>query len=188
MVPLWFYPFAVACGNTFVLKPSEQVPLSQMKMFELLEQCDFPDGVLNMVHGGKEAVQAIVKHPDIEGISFVGSSPVAQYVYQESAKLGKRVQSLGGAKNFMVVMPDASRSESLDQIISSAYGCAGERCLAASVILTGGEASQWVREGLQERIAKLKLGDGQKSDTGLGPVISAPAKERILAYIEKGIE
>jgi len=188
MVPLWFYPFAVACGDTFICKPSEQVPLSQMRMFELLDEAGFPPGVLNLVHGGKESVKAIVEHPDIKGISFVGSSPVAQYVYEESAKRGKRVQSLGGAKNFMVVMPDASRNESLDQIISSAYGCAGERCLAASVILTVGEASEWVREGLQERIAKLKLGDGQKSDTGLGPVISAPAKEKILAYIEKGIE
>ena len=188
MVPLWFYPFAVACGNTFICKPSEQVPLSQMRMFELLEECHFPDGVLNLVHGGKQAVQAIVEHPDIRGISFVGSSPVAQYVYQESAKRGKRVQSLGGAKNFMVVMPDANRKATVDQIMSSAYGCAGERCLAASVILPVGEANDWLRAELQKRIANLKLGNGLESDTGMGPVISAPAKERILGYIEKGIE
>jgi malonate-semialdehyde dehydrogenase (acetylating)/methylmalonate-semialdehyde dehydrogenase len=188
MVPLWFYPFAVACGNTFLLKPSEQVPLSQMRMFELLDECKFPDGVLNLVHGGKAAVQAIVEHPDIRGVSFVGSSPVAQYVYQESAKRGKRVQSLGGAKNFMVVMPDADRKASVDQIMSSAYGCAGERCLAASVILPVGEANDWLREQLQDRIAKLKLGNGLEADTGMGPVISAPARERILGYIEKGIQ
>jgi malonate-semialdehyde dehydrogenase (acetylating)/methylmalonate-semialdehyde dehydrogenase len=188
MVPLWFYPFAVACGNTFLLKPSEQVPLSQMRMFELLDECKFPDGVLNLVHGGKAAVQAIVEHPDIRGVSCVGSSPVAQYVYQESAKRGKRVQSLGGAKNFMVVMPDADRKASVDQIMSSAYGCAGERCLAASVILPVGEANDWLREELQDRIAKLKLGNGLEADTGMGPVISAPARERILGYIEKGIQ
>jgi malonate-semialdehyde dehydrogenase (acetylating)/methylmalonate-semialdehyde dehydrogenase len=188
MVPLWFYPFAVACGNTFVCKPSEQVPLSQMRMFELIEQCDFPPGVLNLVHGGKQAVQAIVEHPDIRGISFVGSSPVAKYVYEESAKRGKRVQALGGAKNFMVVMPDADRDTTLDQVMSSAFGCAGERCLAASVILPVGEANDWLRQGLQERIAKLKVGNGLEDDTDMGPVISAPHKERVIGYIDKGVE
>ncbi len=188
MVPLWFYPFAVACGNTFVCKPSEQVPLSQMRMFELMHDVKLPDGVLNLVHGGKDCVQSLVEHPDVRGISFVGSSPVAEYVYREAAARGKRVQALGGAKNFMLIMPDAARDQTLDQIMSSAYGCAGERCLAGSVILTVGEAHDWVRKGLTDRIAKLKLGAGVDADTGMGPVISAAHKKKVLGYIEKGIE
>ncbi len=188
MVPLWFYPFAVACGNTFVCKPSEQVPLSQKLLFEMIDEAGFPPGVLNLVNGAKDVVKRIVSHPDVAGVSFVGSSPVAQYVYREAATNGKRVQALGGAKNFLVVMPDAKQKETIAQIIGSAYGCAGERCLAASVLLNVGEAQEWVKDGLLQAISKLRMGDGLKEDTSLGPVISAAHRERVLGYIEKGIE
>ena len=140
MVPLWFLPFAVACGNTFVLKPSEQVPLSQARMFELLQQCDLPPGVVNLVHGGREVVEAICDHPGIRAVSFVGSTPVARLVYQRATHAGKRVQALGGAKNFVIVMPDADLDRSIPIIAESFYGCAGERCLAGSVLVPVGEA------------------------------------------------
>jgi len=140
MVPLWFLPFAVACGNTFVLKPSEQVPLSQQRMFELLEKCDLPPGVVNMVHGGKEVVEAICDHPDVKAVSFVGSTAVARLVYQRATNSGKRVQALGGAKNFIVVMPDANLDKAIPIISESFYGCAGERCLAGSILVPIGEA------------------------------------------------
>ncbi len=188
MVPLWFYPFAVACGNTFVCKPSEQVPLSQKLLFELIDEVGFPPGVLNLVNGAKDVVNRIVSHPQVAGVSFVGSSPVAQYVYREAAANGKRVQALGGAKNFLVVMPDAKREETLSQIIASAYGCAGERCLAASVLLNVGEAQEWVKDGLVKELANMKMGDGLKDGTDMGPVISATHKEKVLGYIEKGVQ
>jgi malonate-semialdehyde dehydrogenase (acetylating)/methylmalonate-semialdehyde dehydrogenase len=187
MVPLWFYPFAVACGNTFVCKPSEQVPLSQRLIFELIQEAGFPPGVLNLVNGGKDCVNAIIHHPDIKGVSFVGSSPVAKYVYETAAGQGKRVQALGGAKNFLVVMPDADMDRSLDAIAESAYGCAGERCLAGSVVLAVGDAHDAVRRGLEERARKLKVGDGSREDTDMGPVISAPHRERVVGYIDQGV-
>lgn len=187
MVPLWFYPFAVACGNTFVCKPSEQVPLSQKFIFELIHKAGFPGGVLNLVNGGKDCVQAILEHPDIAGVSFVGSSPVAKLVYTEAAKRGKRVQALGGAKNFLVVMPDAAREQTIDQVFQSAYGCAGERCLAGAVVLTVGDAHNWVRDGLLQRIRDAKIGDGTKKETNIGPVISQQHKTKVVAYIEKGV-
>jgi len=135
MVPLWFLPFAVVSGNTFIVKPSEQVPLSQKRIFELLQQCDLPPGVVNLVHGGKEVVEAICDHPGIRAVSFVGSTPVARLVYQRGTHVGKRVQALGGAKNFIVVMPDADFDRSIPVITESFYGCAGERCLAGSGLL-----------------------------------------------------
>jgi malonate-semialdehyde dehydrogenase (acetylating)/methylmalonate-semialdehyde dehydrogenase len=188
MVPLWFYPFAVVCGNTFVCKPSEQVPLSQKFLFELIDDVGFPPGVLNLVHGGKDAVNAIVEHPLIQGVSFVGSRPVAEHVYKSAATHGKRVQALGGANNFLVVMPDAEMGDALDAIIGSAYGCAGERCLAGSVVLAVGNSHDQVREGLRERIEKIRVGDGSSPETTMGPVISAKHLERVLGYIEKGVE
>ena len=188
MVPLWFYPFAVACGNTFVCKPSEQVPLSQKLMFDLVDASGFPKGVLNMVNGGKDVVTAMIANDDIQGISFVGSSPVAELVYREAAAKRKRVQALGGAKNFMIVMPDAVRPETLDQIVASAYGCAGERCLAGSVLLNVGGAQDWVKDGLLERIAKIQMGDGLEAGVDLGPVISSPHRDRVMGYINKGVE
>lgn len=187
MVPMWFYPFALACGNTFIVKPSEQVPLSQQIMFELLQETGLPEGVINLVHGGKDAVNAIVQHELIQGVSFVGSSPVAEYVYKECSARGKRVQALGGAKNFLVVMPDANMESSLDAVSSSAHGCAGQRCLAASVVLAVGDSHKAVRDGLEKRARSIKMGDGSKEGIDLGPVVSATHKDRVLSFIEKGV-
>src|SRR5688572_24226238 len=188
MVPLWFLPFAVVCGNTFILKPSEQVPLSQKKMFELLEKCDLPPGVVNLVNGGREVVEAICDHPGIKGISFVGSTPVARLVYQRGTHVGKRVQALGGAKNFIVVMPDADFDHSIPVITESLYGCAGERCLAGSVLLPVGDAHAHTREQLIEAARSLKVGDGLEPGVTMGPVISGTHRERVLGYVEKGIK
>ena len=188
MVPLWFFPFAVACGNTFIVKPSEQVPMTQRLIFELVHEAGFPPGVLNLVNGARDAVDAMLTHPLIEGVSFVGSSPVAEHVYKTAAAHGKRVQALGGAKNFMIVMPDADMDRSLDAVASSAYGCAGERCLAASVVIAVGDSHQQVREGLAKRAASVVVGDGREDGVTMGPVISAAHKERVLVYVEKGIE
>jgi len=186
MVPMWFFPFAITCGNTFVLKPSEQVPFSAKLTWELAHEAGFPPGVLNMVQGGKDSVNAICEHPDIEGISFVGSSPVAEHVYKEGSARGKRVQALGGAKNFIFVMPDADMDHALDAITESAFGCAGERCLAASIVVPVGGCHDEVREGLKTRMAQYKIGDGSKPDVTLGPVISEPHKEKVLGFIESG--
>ena len=187
MVPLWFWPFAIVCGNTFVLKPSEQVPLSQQRQLQLLEKVGLPPGVMNLVHGSKAAVEAITAHPDIAGVSFVGSSPVAKIVYERCANSGKRVQALGGAKNFMVLMPDADMERSLDSMAESAYGCAGERCLAGSVVLAVGDAHAKAQEGLAKRAREMKVGDGSKPGIDMGPVISAQHKKRVEGYIDKGV-
>jgi malonate-semialdehyde dehydrogenase (acetylating) / methylmalonate-semialdehyde dehydrogenase len=186
MVPMWFLPFAIGTGNTFILKPSEQVPLSQRRMFELLEQCDVPPGVLNLVNGGREVVEAICDHPGIRAVSFVGSTPVARAVYQRATHAGKRVQALGGAKNFIVVMPDADLDRAIPAITESFYGCAGERCLAGSVLVPVGEAHRTARERLLESVRGLKVGDGMEPGVSMGPVISQPHKERVLSYIDKG--
>jgi len=189
MVPLWFYPFAVACGNTFVCKPSEQVPLCQEFLFGLAEKAGFPPGVLNLVNGGKEAVEAILDHPGISGVSFVGSSPVAKIVYERAAASGKRVQALGGAKNYIIVMPDADMDQAARAITESAFGCAGERCLAGSVVLAvGDEAHDRIKQGLLDAMGKIRVGDGSREETTMGPVISAKHKERVLGYVEKGVK
>lgn len=188
MVPMWFFPFAVACGNTFIVKPSEQTPLSQQMLFELIDEAGFPPGVLNLVHGGKAAVNAILEHPGIEGVSFVGSSPVAELVYREASQRGKRVQALGGAKNFLVVMPDADRDFTLSAITDSAFGCCGERCLAAAVILGVGEAQEWLREGLPEHLAKVTVGDGSQEGIFMGPLITEAQKQKVEGYIAKGVD
>ena len=187
MVPMWFFPFAVACGNTFICKPSEQTPFSQKLVWELIHDAGFPPGVLNLVQGGKDAVNALCEHPLIRGVSFVGSSPVAEHVYRTAAAHGKRVQALGGAKNFIFVMPDADMDKALDAAAESAFGCAGERCLAASVVVPVGGCHEEVRQGLAERAKALRVGDGSRDDTTMGPVISAPHRERVLGYIEKGV-
>jgi malonate-semialdehyde dehydrogenase (acetylating) / methylmalonate-semialdehyde dehydrogenase len=187
MVPLWFLPFAVVSGNTFVLKPSEQVPLSARLLFELLEQCDLPPGVVNLVNGGKEVVEAICDHPGIRAVSFVGSTAVARAVYQRGTHAGKRVQALGGAKNFIVVMPDADLDRSIPVITESFYGCAGERCLAGSVLLPVGEAHREVRDRLVAAAESLKIGDGLEPGVEMGPVISARHRERVLGYVERGL-
>jgi malonate-semialdehyde dehydrogenase (acetylating)/methylmalonate-semialdehyde dehydrogenase len=187
MVPLWFLPFALVCGNTFVLKPSEQVPLSQKRMFELLERCDLPPGVVNLVHGGREVVEAICDHPGIKAVSFVGSTPVARRVYQRASHAGKRVQALGGAKNFIIVMPDADLDRSIPTIAESFYGCAGERCLAGSVLLPVGGAHTAARDRLIEAAASMKVGDGLEPGVTMGPVISARHRDRVLSYVERGV-
>jgi malonate-semialdehyde dehydrogenase (acetylating)/methylmalonate-semialdehyde dehydrogenase len=188
MVPLWFLPFAIASGNTFILKPSEQVPLSMQRIIELLEKCDLPPGVVNLVHGGREVVEALCDHPGIRAVSFVGSTPVAQLVYRRATQAGKRVQALGGAKNFIVVMPDADLEKSMPVITESFYGCAGERCLAGSVLLPVGEAHQPTRERLIDSAKSLKVGDGLEPGVTMGPVISAKHRERVLGYVDHGVQ
>ena len=188
MVPFWFLPFAIACGNTFILKPSEQVPLTQQLAFEVLDSLELPAGTVNLVNGGRGVVEGILDHPGIDAVSFVGSAPVAKIVYERSAKTGKRVQALGGAKNHMVVMPDAVIDKTVDGIIGSAFGAAGQRCMAGSVVVTVGEAHERLVPALKQASERLRVGDGLDEDTQLGPVVSASARERILAMIEKGLE
>ena len=187
MVPLWFLPFAVVSGNTFVLKPSEQVPLSMRRVFQLLEQCDLPPGVVNLVNGSREVVEAICDHPGIRAVSFVGSTPVARLVYQRATHAGKRVQALGGAKNFIVVMPDADLDRSIPVITESFYGCAGERCLAGTVLLPVGAVHDEARDRLIESARTLKLGDGLEPGVTMGPVISRKHRERVLNYVNQGV-
>ncbi len=187
MVPLWFLPFAIATGNTFVVKPSEQVPMTQALMVRLLERCDLPPGVVNLVHGGRAVVEAICDHPEIRAVSFVGSTPVARAVYRRATHAGKRVQALGGAKNFIVVMPDADLERTTAAIAESFFGCAGERCLAGSVLLPVGPVHAEARERLAAAAKALKVGDGSEAGVGMGPVISAGHRERVVDYIEKGI-
>jgi malonate-semialdehyde dehydrogenase (acetylating)/methylmalonate-semialdehyde dehydrogenase len=187
MVPSWFWPYAVACGNTYIVKPSEQVPLAMTRMFELIhEHVGFPPGVLNLVHGARDAVDALLDDPRIQGISFVGSSPVAKYVYERAAANGKRVQAQGGAKNSLVVMPDAipMLEAAVPNMLGSAFGAAGQRCLAGSVLLTVGDAHRPALEQVVEGARRLKLGYGLDPGVELGPVISAAARDRIVNAID----
>ena len=186
MVPLWFLPFAVATGNTFVIKPSEQVPLSQRLIVSLLEKCDLPPGVVNLINGGREVVEGICEHPDIRAVSFVGSTAVAREVYRKAAYNGKRVQALGGAKNFVVVMPDANFDRAMDIITDSFYGCAGERCLAGSVLVPVGDAHAEARERIVASAKALRVGDGMQAGVTMGPVISGRHRDRVVDYIEQG--
>jgi malonate-semialdehyde dehydrogenase (acetylating)/methylmalonate-semialdehyde dehydrogenase len=186
MVPFWFLPFAIACGNTFVLKPSEQVPLTQQIAFEELDGLGLPPGVVNLVNGGREVVEAILDHAGIDAVSFVGSAPVARLVYERAAKAGKRVQALGGAKNHMVVMPDAVVDKTVGGVIGSAFGAAGQRCMAGSVLVTVGAAHDRVVPALREATEALKVGDGLDEQTDVGPVVSRDACERIRGYIDRG--
>jgi malonate-semialdehyde dehydrogenase (acetylating)/methylmalonate-semialdehyde dehydrogenase len=187
MVPLWFLPFAVATGNTFLLKPSEQVPLTQRMMAGLLERCGLPPGVVNLVNGGREVVEGICDHPGIRAVSFVGSTPVAKAVYRRATAAGKRVQALGGAKNFIVVMPDADFGRAMSVITESFYGCAGERCLAGSVLVPVGSAHAEARDRLAESARALRVGDGMETGVAMGPLISAKHRDRVLGYIETGV-
>jgi len=186
MVPFWFLPFAIACGNTFVLKPSEQVPLTQQIAFEELHALGLPPGVVNLVNGGREVVESILDHPGIDAVSFVGSAPVARIVYERSAKAGKRVQALGGAKNHMVVMPDAVIDKTVEGIIGSAFGAAGQRCMAGSVVVTVGDAHEQLVGPLVEASRALQVGDGLDDGSDVGPVISCAARDRIREWIERG--
>jgi len=187
MVPMWFLPFAIAVGNTFILKPSEQVPLSQRMMVDLLQKCGLPPGVVNLVNGGRDVVNAICDHPGIRAVSFVGSTPVARHVYQRATHAGKRVQALGGAKNFVVVMPDADFARSIGIISESFYGCAGERCLAGSMLVPIGEAHAEARGRMLESARALKVGDGAVAGVTMVPLSSANHRERVVGYIEKGV-
>jgi malonate-semialdehyde dehydrogenase (acetylating) / methylmalonate-semialdehyde dehydrogenase len=188
MVPFWFLPFAIACGNTFVLKPSEQVPLTQQIAFEELNALDLPPGVVNLVNGGRDVVEGILDHPGIDAVSFVGSAPVAKIVYERAAKAGKRVQALGGAKNHMVVMPDAVLDKTVEGIIGSAFGAAGQRCMAGSVVVTVGDAHEQLMPPLIEATRELHVGDGLSDNTDVGPVISCAARDRIREWIERGVQ
>lgn len=185
MVPFWFLPYAIATGNTFVLKPSEQVPLTQEFIFGLWQRTGLPKGVLNLVNGGKDVVDALCSHPDVVGVSFVGSTPVARHVYTLATQNGKRVQALGGAKNFMVVMPDAEMVKTAATVSESCYGCAGQRCLATSVVLTvGKDAHDKLVAHILDYAKTLKIGDGSKDGVHVGPVISKKSQERILQLID----
>jgi malonate-semialdehyde dehydrogenase (acetylating)/methylmalonate-semialdehyde dehydrogenase len=188
MVPFWFLPFSIGCGNAFILKPSEQVPLTQQIAFEVLDSLDLPPGVVSLVNGGREVVEAILDHPGIDAVSFVGSAPVAQLVYERGARAGKRVQALGGAKNHMVVMPDAVIDRTVDGIIGSAFGAAGQRCMAGSALVTVGEARGRLLGPLVERAGALRVGPGIEESVEVGPVVSSAARDRILGWIERGID
>ncbi len=186
MVPMWFLPYAVATGNCFILKPSEKVPMSMQKLFELIEQAGFPAGVIQVVNGGKEVVDAILDHPLIRAISFVGSTPVARYIYQRGAANGKRVQAQGGAKNPVVIMPDADMETTTRIVADSAFGCAGQRCLAASVGITVGKARNEFVEALADTAASRKVGYGLDKGIEMGPVITPESKQRIEKLIAQG--
>jgi malonate-semialdehyde dehydrogenase (acetylating)/methylmalonate-semialdehyde dehydrogenase len=188
MVPFWFLPYAAAVGDTFIVKPSEQVPITQGLIFELIAQAGFPPGVLNLVNGAKDVVDALLDHPDIKGISFVGSTPVARYVYRRAAENGKRVQAQGGAKNTLVIMPDAVLDKTVANVMGSAFGSAGQRCLAGSLAITVGEDHERVVDALAEAARNLKVGNGMEPGIDMGPVISEQARDRILAAINRGVE
>jgi malonate-semialdehyde dehydrogenase (acetylating)/methylmalonate-semialdehyde dehydrogenase len=187
MVPCWMYPVAIACGNTFVLKPSERDPSASLFMAELLRQAGLPDGVFNVVQGDKVVVDALLEHDDVRALSFVGSTPIAKYIYETGARNGKRVQALGGAKNHMVVMPDADIDQVLDALVGSAYGSAGERCMAVSVAVLVGDVGDRVVEQLARRVRKLKVKNGMEPDAEMGPVITRQALQRIEGYIDLGV-
>jgi len=188
MVPCWMFPVALACGNAFILKPSERDPSPALFMAELLKQAGLPDGVFSVVQGDKVAVDALLKHADVKGFSFVGSTPIAQYIYETGAHFGKRVQALGGAKNHMVVMPDADIGQAVDALIGAAYGSAGERCMAISVAVLVGDVADRVVPLLAERARTLKVKNGMELDAEMGPIVTRAARDRIEACIGTGVE
>jgi malonate-semialdehyde dehydrogenase (acetylating) / methylmalonate-semialdehyde dehydrogenase len=188
MVPCWMFPLALACGNSFILKPSERDPSASLLMADLLKQAGLPEGVFSVVQGDKVAVDALLAHPGVAALSFVGSTPIAQYIYEAGARHGKRVQALGGAKNHLVVMPDADIEQAVDALIGSAYGSAGERCMAISVAVLVGDVADTVVEKLAERTRALKIGPGLQAGVEMGPVITAQALARIENYIGSGVE
>jgi malonate-semialdehyde dehydrogenase (acetylating)/methylmalonate-semialdehyde dehydrogenase len=187
MIPLWMFPMAIVCGNTFVLKPSEQDPLSTMELVDLALQAGIPPGVLNVVHGGKEVVDALCTHPRVKAISFVGSTAVGTHVYRLGSEHGKRVQSMMGAKNHAVVLPDANREQTMNALAGAAFGAAGQRCMATSVVVLVGAAQQWLPD-LVEKARTLKVNAGHEAGTDVGPVVSRAAKQRILGLIDAGVQ
>jgi malonate-semialdehyde dehydrogenase (acetylating)/methylmalonate-semialdehyde dehydrogenase len=186
MVPMWMFPVALACGNSFILKPSPLDPSPSLMMADLLKQAGLPDGVFSVIQGGKEAVDALMSHPDVQGLSFVGSTPIANHLYETGARLGKRVQALGGAKNHMVVMPDADLDQAVDALIGSAYGSAGERCMAISVAVLVGDVADKIMPALIQRTRDLKIKNGIELDAEMGPIVTQAAKEKITGYIDIG--
>ncbi|MEP5517851.1 MAG: CoA-acylating methylmalonate-semialdehyde dehydrogenase, partial [Bauldia litoralis] len=189
MVPMWMYPVAIACGNTFILKPSEKDPSASMVIYELFREAGFPDGVLNIVHGDKEVVDGILAHPDIKAVSFVGSTPIAEYVYRTGSQHGKRVQALGGAKNHMVIMPDADMDKAVDALMGAGYGSAGERCMAVSVAVPVGEdTANRLVETIAPRVQALKIGPATDPDAEMGPLVTRQHMDKVLGYIEAGIK
>nr|WP_295741827.1 CoA-acylating methylmalonate-semialdehyde dehydrogenase [uncultured Acidocella sp.] len=188
MVPLWMFPVALACGNTFVLKVSEKVPSAALRMAELLQQAGVPDGVFNVVNGDKDVVEQLLHDPRIAAVSFVGSTPIAEYVYATGTKAGKRVQALGGAKNHLVVMPDADLDQAVDALMGAAYGSAGERCMAVSVAVPVGPVAEPLVQKIAERARALKIGPGSDKEAEMGPLVTAQHKEKVEGYIAKGLE
>ena len=188
MVPMWMFPVAIACGNCFILKPSERDPSPSLLHAQLLKQAGLPDGVFNVIQGDKVTVDALLDHADVQAISFVGSTPIAEYIYARGSAAGKRVQALGGAKNHMVVMPDADMAMTVDALMGAAYGSAGERCMAISVVVAVGDAGDQLVDALASRTAALKLDDGMAAGAEMGPVVSAAAKQRIERLIGTGVE
>jgi malonate-semialdehyde dehydrogenase (acetylating)/methylmalonate-semialdehyde dehydrogenase len=189
MVPMWMYPVAIACGNTFVLKPSEKDPSAAMVVYELFKEAGFPKGVLNVVHGDKEVVDAILTHPDIKAVSFVGSTPIAEYVYRTGTHNGKRVQALGGAKNHMVVMPDADIDKAADALMGAGYGSAGERCMAISVAVpVGEETANRLVESLAPRVRQLKIAPATDPEAEMGPLVTKEHMKKVLGYIDAGVK
>jgi malonate-semialdehyde dehydrogenase (acetylating) / methylmalonate-semialdehyde dehydrogenase len=187
MVPCWMFPVALACGNAFILKPSERDPSPSLLMAELLKKAGLPDGVFSVIQGDKVAVDALLQHPDVRAISFVGSTPIAQAIYETGARHGKRVQALGGAKNHMVVMPDADLDQTIDALVGSAYGSAGERCMAISVAVLVGSAAERIMPRLAERARRLKISNGMELDAEMGPIVTREARDRIEGYIATGV-
>ena len=187
MVPLWMIPLALVTGNCFILKPSERDPSASLLMARLLTEAGLPDGVFNVVQGDKSAVDALLQHPDIEAISFVGSTPIAEYIYQQGTARGKRVQALGGAKNHMIVMPDADLDQAADALMGAAYGSAGERCMAISIAVAVGEVADQLIEKLLPRIDRLKVGNGLHPESEMGPLVTAEHKAKVIGFIDQGV-
>ena len=186
MVPMWMFANAIACGNTFILKPSEKDPSASVYLAELLKEAGVPDGVFNVIHGDKVAVDAILEHPDIAAVSFVGSTPIARYIYETGTKNGKRVQALGGAKNHMVVLPDADVGMAADAAVSAAYGSAGERCMAISVVVAVGDVADPLVAAIEERLPKVKVGPGSDAESEMGPLITREHRDKVASYLDSG--
>ncbi len=188
MVPMWMWAPAIACGNTFVLKPSEKDPSASLLTAELLKEAGLPDGVFNVIHGDKVAVDRLLEHPDVASISFVGSTPIARYVYENGTKAGKRVQALGGAKNHMIVLPDADIQMAADAAVSAGYGSAGERCMAISVLVAVGQAADPLVEAIKERLPAVKVGDGLDPSSEMGPLVTREHRDKVASYLDSGPE
>jgi malonate-semialdehyde dehydrogenase (acetylating)/methylmalonate-semialdehyde dehydrogenase len=186
MVPMWMFSNAIACGNTFILKPSEKDPSASVYLAELWKEAGLPDGVFNVVHGDKVAVDAILEHPDIAAVSFVGSTPIARYIYETGTRNGKRVQALGGAKNHMVVLPDADIGMAADAAVSAAYGSAGERCMAISVVVAVADAAEPLVSAIEERLPKIKVGPGTDAEAEMGPLITREHRDKVVGYLDSG--